>query len=114
MAVEPGVVERILTPLLENACRHGRERVQLTVAQVGHEVTFSVEDDGPGVSTEHAEAIFEPGRRLAPQGTTAVATAGAGLGLALARRLARAADGDVVLADSERSGALFVVSLPAA
>jgi signal transduction histidine kinase len=39
--------------------------------------------------------------------------AGAGLGLALARRLARAASGDVE-ASPDRNGGRFVVRLPAA
>jgi signal transduction histidine kinase len=41
------------------------------------------------------------------------ADAGAGLGLALARRLARAASGDVEAAP-DRNGGRFVVRLPAA
>jgi len=113
VAAEAEVVERILAPLLENACRHARERARLSVARDGSAVAFAVEDDGPGVPAGDSELIFEPGRRSSQRGSTVVATAGAGLGLALARRLAQAADGDVKLA-AGASGALFVVRLPAA
>jgi two-component system, OmpR family, sensor kinase len=62
------------------------------------------------VLAEEAERIFEPGVR----GTAAGGDAGgAGLGLALARRLARAAGGDVEAAPDE-AGGRFVVHLPAA
>ncbi|MGZ4495060.1 MAG: ATP-binding protein, partial [Nocardioides sp.] len=62
-----------------------------------------VADDGPGVPEHLRHAIFEPGRTTSPDG--------AGLGLPLARRLARAAGGDVRL--GEGPGAVFVVDLPA-
>jgi signal transduction histidine kinase len=94
----------VLQPVLENACRYGRERARLRIVRDGSRVLFLVDDDGPGVPDEERETIFEPGVR----GSAAV-DGGAGLGLALARRLARAASGDVTT-DGER----FVVSLPAA
>jgi signal transduction histidine kinase len=57
------------------------------------------------------ESVFEAGRRADP----ADGHPGAGLGLPLARRLARAAGGDITLADAPGplGGARFVVTLPA-
>jgi signal transduction histidine kinase len=75
-------------------------------------VEFIVADDGPGVPPEQREAIFAPGFRGAPPTRTPDAQARIGLGLALARRLARAAGGDVVCDGG--SAAAFVVSLPSA
>jgi two-component system, OmpR family, sensor kinase len=112
VAVSADVLERILAPLLENACRYGRSRVRVSVAAAGTVVFCTVEDDGPGVDPDELEPIFEPGRRGSGEGGAPVATAGAGLGLALARRLARAAGGDV-RAEASESGARFVVQLPA-
>jgi two-component system, OmpR family, sensor kinase len=48
---------------------------------------IAVTDDGAGIAADDIERIFEPG---------VSDTGGAGLGLPLARRLARAAGGDVV------------------
>lgn len=108
--VEEPVVERILQPVVENACRYAADRVRVSVAPEGRDVLVEVADDGPGVSAGEREAIFEPGARGAAAGG---AHAGAGLGLSLARRLARAAGGDVDLRESA-GGARFVVRLPSA
>jgi signal transduction histidine kinase len=65
-------------------------------------------DDGPGVSAEELETVFDPGTR----GSAANGERGAGLGLALARRLARSAGGEVT-AEHTSDGGLFAVRLPA-
>jgi signal transduction histidine kinase len=98
----------LLVPLISNAIRYGRSRVRLSVARDGASVAFRIIDDGPGLEPEELETVFEPGVR----GTAANGSAGAGLGLALARRLARAAGGDVV-AETAAGGGRFVVRLPA-
>ncbi|TMM02627.1 MAG: HAMP domain-containing histidine kinase, partial [Actinobacteria bacterium] len=114
VAVEADLVEGILGPLMENACRFARSRVNVSVQAGDGSVHFRVADDGPGVQPEDREAIFEPGqRRPSEQQPGAVATAGVGLGLSLSRRLARAAGGDVELGD-EGPGACFIARLPSA
>lgn len=107
VGVEPGVVTRILNPLVDNARRHARTRIQIHGAGVDGRVEIRVCDDGSGVPGREAERIFEPGF------TTAVAEGhdGAGLGLALARRLARAADGDLFLEPGDGQ-TTFVLVLP--
>ncbi len=112
VAVEPELVERVLAPLLENAARHAAGAVTVSITREASEVSFAIEDDGPGVPAEEREAIFLPGHRAAAdQGVATLA--GAGLGLALCRRLARGAGGGVEVEDSS-AGARFVVRLPAA
>jgi signal transduction histidine kinase len=106
--VSAAVAERILTPLLDNARRYAKLTITVDCAPVPGGVEVIVADDGPGVPGELGPAVFEPGRRADP----ADGHDGAGLGLALARRLARAAGGDIELA-ATRTGACFVVTLPA-
>lgn len=113
VAVEQQLVERILTPVVENACRHAKRTVRLTVDRGDNTVRFAVEDDGLGIPEEHREAIFEAGRRLPAAHATAAALPGAGLGLALSRRLARTAGGDV-RAEQHSGGARLTIELPAA
>jgi signal transduction histidine kinase len=64
-----------------------------------------VEDDGPGVTDDERERIFEPGVRGVAADTNGAR--GSGLGLSLARRLARSVAGDVEAAGGTR----FVVRL---
>jgi signal transduction histidine kinase len=111
VAVDPDVVERILSPLLENAARFARRRVSLDVQLADGQVLFHVRDDGPGVQPGERQRIFEPGFRTASAAEDS--HAGTGLGLALVRRLARAAGGDVE-AEASSDGASFAVRLPAA
>ncbi|MCX4730458.1 ATP-binding protein [Streptomyces sp. NBC_01363] len=107
IGVSEDVAERILTPLLDNARRYATRSVALTCAPGAGEVTLYVSDDGPGVPPDFVASLFEPGRRAHPED----GHDGAGLGLALARRLARAAGGDITL-DATAPGARFVVTLP--
>jgi signal transduction histidine kinase len=110
VGAERDVVERILSPLIENGCRYGRHRVTVAIERDGPVIGFSIRDDGPGVEAEDTETIFESGRQgRAGQNSHQ----GAGLGLALSRRLAHAARGEVeAVADPE--GGHFRVRLPAA
>jgi signal transduction histidine kinase len=110
VGTERDVVERILSPLIENGCRYGRSKVTVGIEREGPVIGFSVRDDGPGVAPEDSEAIFESGSR-GQAGRRSYD--GAGLGLALSRRLAHAARGEVeAVADSH--GGHFKVRLPAA
>jgi two-component system, OmpR family, sensor kinase len=81
------VVAGALHPLLENAVRHAARDVEVSISRTDGSVLIAVDDDGPGIGAADAERIFEPG---------VSAAGGAGLGLPLARRLARAAGGDVI------------------
>jgi two-component system, OmpR family, sensor kinase len=109
VAVEGDVVERILSPVLENATRFARHHIVLDIRAADREVVFEIRDDGPGVDPRDRERIFDAGfRGTEPHTETHV---GAGLGLPLARRLARAAGGEVE-ARASNDGGSFVVRLP--
>ncbi|MEA2459136.1 MAG: two-component system, OmpR family, sensor kinase [Thermoleophilaceae bacterium] len=109
VTAEPKLVERILAPLVENACRHARSHAVVSVARQGPWVEVVVDDDGAGIRPEERTRIFDPGYRGSPGGGP---HDGAGLGLPLARRLARSAGGDVDAEDSAHGGR-FLVRLPA-
>ena len=102
-----GLLTRLFHVLYENAIGacHGRAPTITTRAWAEDgKVVIEVEDDGPGVAAELAPRIFDPlvtGR-----------TGGTGLGLALARRIAAAHNGSIVLAEPSGKGARFRVEIP--
>ena len=102
--------ERILQPILENACRYSASNIRISIARQDSNIVYAIEDDGGGVTADESERIFEPGVRGGAQ--PEVEGARAGLGLALSRRLARSVDGDVV-AEAAAEGGRFLVRLPA-
>jgi two-component system OmpR family sensor kinase len=108
IAADEDMVERIVAPLIENACRHAAADAAVAVTQDGTSVLITVSDDGPGIDPLELESIFEPGAR----GHSAPGAGGAGLGLALARRLARAAGGEITAQSGP--GGKFTARLPAA
>lgn len=104
--IDATLAERILEPLVENACAHARSTVSVAVAAASGRAEIVITDDGPGVPSGEAEQIFHPGARGPGAGGD-----GAGLGLALSRRLARSEGGDV-RAIPDPAGGRFVVTLP--
>lgn len=106
--LEGEFVERILQPLLENACQYGRSRVEVTLVKSGTRALISVCDDGPGVTVDEQQKIFEPGVR---GGSANGRSDGSGLGLALALRVAQSAGG-TISARPNGAGGQFIVDLP--
>jgi signal transduction histidine kinase len=109
VGLDADIVERVLAPLLDNAARFAASEVTVQAGRENGNVAVWIRDDGPGVAPGEDEAIFVPGARGAHQVGD---HRGTGLGLALARRLARAAGGDVRAAQ-DGGGGCFVVTLPA-
>ena len=93
-------VEEIVGNLLDNARRHARSRVEVIVTQRSGAIELRVADDGHGLPSHLAEAVFDRFVSLDGRG-------GSGLGLPIARQLARTQGGDVSYRDNQ-----FVVSLP--
>ncbi|MFL5432150.1 MAG: sensor histidine kinase, partial [Myxococcales bacterium] len=103
------LLSRALENLLDNAIRHAGTQVTVTVASDGTLARVRVDDDGPGVPAHLMPALFE---RFA-RGDSARAAGGFGLGLSIARAIAQAHGGSVVLLPSS-AGASFELALPEA
>jgi signal transduction histidine kinase len=119
-APEPAVVmgsrvqlRRALANLLDNAGRHARTTVRVTVHSRGGRVRVLVDDDGPGIPEADRERIFERFVRLDDHRARA-GTGGSGLGLSLVRRIAAHHGGTARAETAPLGGARLVLDLPAA
>jgi signal transduction histidine kinase len=100
--VTPGGLAQVLATLLDNALMHGGGTVTIQTSQSARSVVIEVRDEGKGVPPDLASRIFERSVSGRPEGT--------GLGLALARTMAAADGGRVVLVKAKP--ATFGVFLP--
>ncbi|MFF7989024.1 sensor histidine kinase [Kitasatospora xanthocidica] len=106
-------LERLLRNLLDNAVRHARGHVVVTVSSHEAIALVEVRDDGPGIPPEHREKVFERFTRLDPSRNRT--SGGTGLGLAIAREIAHHHGGTLTLHDTPpAAGARFVAALPLA
>ena len=103
-------VLQVLLNLLGNAIRYSPDNSQIwiRVDREGNRAMVTVADQGQGISAEQQDVVFEKFERL---GRTD--SGGSGLGLYIARRLARAMDGDLTVDSAPGQGARFTLSLPA-
>ncbi|MET8248372.1 sensor histidine kinase KdpD [Streptomyces sp. NPDC005202] len=112
VAVDPGLLERSVANLVENAVKYSppREPILVSASSIADRVEVRVVDRGPGVPDEAKDRIFEPFQRHgdAPRG------AGVGLGLAVARGFAEAMNGTLTAEDTPGGGLTMVLSLRAA
>jgi len=90
--VDHDAVREVLANLLDNARRHARGRVDVSVAVDDEVVSVRILDDGPGVPDGTEERVFERFTSLDGRG-------GAGLGLPMARQVARAHGGELTYED---------------
>jgi signal transduction histidine kinase len=107
---------QVLGNLLDNAAKHAPDKapIRLEATRVGVLAVLAVEDTGPGVPEADRDRIFERFTQL-DSGATRQA-GGVGLGLYIARQLAHAQGGELLLADPAEpgQGARFELRLPMA
>ncbi|MGK4578704.1 sensor histidine kinase [Kitasatospora sp. HPMI-4] len=89
-------LHRLLRNLLDNAVRHARSQVRITVRGTGDTAVVDVHNDGAGIPPEDRERIFERFTRL--DEARSRDSGGSGLGLAIAREIATRHHGTLRLA----------------
>ena len=108
---DPGLLERALANLLDNAIRFSPPAVppRVTAGSIDGVVDVRIADRGPGVPTHARDRLFQPFQRLGdttPQGV--------GLGMAVAKGFVEAMGGEIEIEDTPGGGLTVVVRLRAA
>ncbi len=104
-------MEQVLLNLIRNAIEAAGDsprrdrRVRVRISWTGQEAQVEVEDNGPGVTPEIAERLFEPFTTSKPRGM--------GLGLLLSREIIKFHGGEIWCDGAVASGARFTFRLPA-
>ncbi|MEZ0066854.1 two-component system sensor histidine kinase KdpD [Streptacidiphilus sp. MAP12-20] len=114
ISADPGLLERALGNVVENAVKYNAGAacsfVGVSASVLHGRVEVRVADHGPGIPDEAKEKVFEPFQRYgdAPRG------AGVGLGLAVARGFVEATGGTLTAEDTPGGGLTMVFTLPCA
>ena len=108
IAIDQGLMARVFVNLVQNAIEAASDSVQVRMksAVVGDTVIVTVTDDGPGVSAEVRDKLFDPYFTTKSSGT--------GLGLAICRRLVEAHGGAIRLVSTRAGETEFAIELPIA
>jgi two-component system sensor histidine kinase KdpD len=106
--VDPGLLERAIANVVENALKwSGSRPVRIEGAQRGPFVQVRVIDHGPGVDPLLRDRMFEPFQRLGDHGV-----GGVGLGLAVTKGFLSVMDGRIDVEDTSGGGTTVVLSVP--
>jgi two-component system OmpR family sensor kinase len=104
---------QVLTNLVTNAVRHGRNApISVRAWPEGDYVKIEVADRGPGIGPEDLPHVFE--RLYRGSKARSESPGGAGLGLAIVASLVKAMDGWIGVASTLGLGTTFTVTLPGA
>ncbi len=109
LLVRPQALRRAITNLVGNAARYGKE-VWVAIEKAEKHVFIVIEDNGPGIPEAMREDVFRPFTRL--EESRNQQTGGIGLGLTIARDIAQAHGGDIILGDSAHGGLKAALRLP--
>jgi two-component system sensor histidine kinase KdpD len=111
---DPGLLDRVIANVVQNALRYspGSVPVRLAGSAHGSNVELRVIDRGPGIPEADREAVFDAFQRRDDLSTTG--SPGVGLGLAIARGFAEAMHGTVTFEDTPGGGLTVVIALPVA
>ncbi|WP_370675369.1 ATP-binding protein [Pleomorphomonas sp. PLEO] len=101
---------RAVTNLVENAVRYGDKVVVSLKKLPGRRLAIAVADNGPGIPAAEREHLIEPFVR-GDSARSSLPNSGFGLGLTIARDVAEAHGGGIVLSDNPPRGLLATLEI---
>jgi two-component system, OmpR family, sensor histidine kinase KdpD len=109
---DPGLLERVLANLLDNAVRYGADNgpVEVSATAGGATASLKIVDHGPGVPEAQRERMFQPFGQIGDRNSAR----GVGLGLTVARGFMEAMDGILIADGSSGDGLTMRLRLPLA
>lgn len=112
MAVDPQVIDRIIMNLISNAIKFSckDKNIYINLLINSEEVKISVKDEGPGISEDDKEKIFNRFYQVTKRKDSE--QAGSGIGLDLVNYLTKAHGGSIILNSKCGVGSEFIVTLP--
>lgn len=99
-------IERALTNVIDNALKHTKTLVNISLFGDEEKVIIEVDDDGPGIAEKNYKAVFEPFNKIGSS------KEGYGLGFAIAKNIISAHGGKISLAKNEYDGLKVAITLP--
>ena len=103
-------IEQVIVNLLHNAIKFTNPggRIKISAGVDGHNILFSVEDSGIGISESDLERIFERFYKT----DRARASGGTGLGLSIARHIVESHGGSIWATSQPGKGSTFMFTIP--
>ena len=108
--IDPFRLDQVFRNILENALAASSPPVAIEVRACTAEidgqpaVRIAICDHGPGIPLDQRLKVFDPFYTTKSKGT--------GLGLAIAKRIIEAHGGQIAINESDKSGAIFLITLP--
>lgn len=106
---KPMALKRCISNLIDNAIKYG-EKAMITIQDNAEQLTIIISDQGAGIPEDQLEQVFEPFYRLEQSRNRE--SGGSGLGLSIARNIAQAHGGNLVLQNASETGLEAVLRLP--
>jgi len=108
LEVDERYIQRVIENLVSNAIKFAETHIDLSCVETSDSVTLAVNDDGPGISDDEKEKIFNLFHTSAGSRTSK----GIGVGLASVQKIIYAHGGELSVGQINGSGCSFKITLP--
>ncbi len=104
---DPGRIKRVIINLMENSIKYGKKggHVHVSIKALDKQFEVKVIDDGPGISPEHLERIFERFYRV--EKSRSKSRGGSGLGLSIVKHILEAHQSSIQVQSTLGKGSTF-------